>query len=115
MKVFRWLSTIIVLALLVAACTPLSNAGTPGAEQTPAADASPLICPFAIQVAIQGDTNCQTPRSLRVAYGVESLMQRGYWVCIETCSLFTLLSTLFLTLSLYATNAYIPGRLRSVS
>lgn len=47
-------------------------------EQMPAADASPLTCPVAIQVAIQGDTDCQAPRSLRVAYGVESLMQRGY-------------------------------------
>jgi subtilase family serine protease len=89
MKHFRRLSTIIVLALLVAACVPLGNGGsptpgqpgsggTPGAGQTPAADTSPLTCPFDIQVAIQSDNNCQTPRSLRFAYGVEALMQRGY-------------------------------------
>jgi subtilase family serine protease len=81
MKVFRCLSTIIVLALLVAACTPFSNGGASGSSSPTAqgtADASPLTCPFAIQVAVQGDSNCQTPHSLRVAYGVESLMQRGY-------------------------------------
>jgi subtilase family serine protease len=81
MKIFRLLFTIIVLALLVAACTPLSNGGansgsSPTGQAT--ADASPLTCPVDIQVAVQGNTNCQTPRSLRVAYGVESLMQRGY-------------------------------------
>jgi len=84
MKLFRWLSTVIVLSLLVAACTPLGNNGTnsgsskaPTTSQ-PVADGSPLTCPAAIQVAILGNTDCQTPRSLRVAYGVESLMQRGY-------------------------------------
>ena len=84
MKLFRWLSTAIVLALLVAACTPLSNGGTNSGSSTtpttsqPVADGSPLTCPADIQVAILGNTDCQTPRSLRVAYGVESLMQRGY-------------------------------------
>jgi len=84
MKLFRWLSTLIVLSLLVAACTPLGNNGTnSGSSKAPTtsqsvADGSPLTCPAAIQVAILGNTDCQTPRSLRVAYGVESLMQRGY-------------------------------------
>lgn len=81
MKIFRPLFTIIVLAFLVAACTPLSNGGANGGSSPTGqatADASPLTCPVAIQVAVQGNTNCQTPRSLRVAYGVESLMQRGY-------------------------------------
>ena len=81
MKIFRPLFTIIVLALLVTACTPLSNGGANGGSSPTSqatADASPLTCPVDIQVAVQGNTNCQTPRSLRVAYGVESLMQRGY-------------------------------------
>jgi len=84
MKVFRWLSTLIVLALLAAACTPLGNGGTNSGSSTtpttsqPVADGSPLTCPADIQIAILGNTDCQTPRSLRVAYGVESLMQRGY-------------------------------------
>ncbi len=77
MKLVRRLTMIILLALLVTACAPWSSGGTPGVRQTPTADASPLNCPVAIQVAIQGDTDCQTPHSLRVTYGVESLMQRG--------------------------------------
>ena len=77
MRLIRRLITAIMLALLVTACVPLGSAGTSGAGQMPAADPSPLACPFDIQVAIQGDANCQTPHSLRVVYGVESLMQRG--------------------------------------
>lgn len=87
MKIFRRLSTLIVLALLVAACALLSNGGTnngssttgqPGGTPGTVADTSPSTCPFDIQIAVQVDSNCQTPRSLRVAYGVELLMQRGY-------------------------------------
>lgn len=90
MPVFRRLFAVIMLVLLAAACTPLGGGtnsatpsgttttkqggSTPGAGLTPAADTSPLTCP----ADITDDANCQTPRSLRVAYGVESLMQRGY-------------------------------------
>jgi subtilase family serine protease len=82
MKIFRRLSTVIVLALFVTACMPLSNGGTsngsPTASQTPVADTSSLTCPVDILIAVQGTNDCQTPRSLRVAYGVEALMQHGY-------------------------------------
>ena len=78
MKLFRMFFSLILLALLVAACAPSNNGGTSNGTPTTAADASPLTCPFDIQLKIQGDSNCQTPHSLRLAYGVESLMQRGY-------------------------------------
>jgi subtilase family serine protease len=88
-----------MLTLLVAACTPFSTGGganntptpatsatatirptqatttaTPGAALTPVVDTSPLTCPD----SAGGVPDCQTPRSLRIAYGVESLLQRGY-------------------------------------
>ena len=87
MKLLRGLSAVIILALLVTACVPLGSGGTntgsttagqPGGTPGTAPDTSPLTCPFDILIATQGGTDCQTPRSLRVAYGVESLMQRGY-------------------------------------
>ena len=70
-----------MLVLLLSACVPFSinSGGTKNASSTTpsptfAPDLSPLICP----ADIANDANCQTPRSLRVAYGVESLIQRGY-------------------------------------
>lgn len=82
MKLLRRFAVLIILALLVAACAPLSSGGTgqPGTGSTPGAtaDTSPLTCPLDIQIAVQGDSDCQTPRSLRTAYGVESLVQRGH-------------------------------------
>ncbi len=92
MQAIRRLSCIVILALLIAACTPFSTGGdannpptptstgkpaqavTPSGGLTPVADTSPLDCP----ADITDNPNCQTPRSLRMAYGVESLMQRGY-------------------------------------
>ncbi|HEV2582907.1 MAG TPA: S53 family peptidase, partial [Ktedonobacteraceae bacterium] len=58
--------------------TPQASAtAKPGASPTPVVDTSPLTCAANI-LGSHPDANCQTPRSLRVAYGVESLMQRGY-------------------------------------
>src|ERR1700694_6316169 len=45
-----------------------------GSSSAPVVDNSPLLCPAQLAARI----NCQTPRSMRVAYGVESLMQRGF-------------------------------------
>ena len=84
---------VVCLLLVQSACSPFGTSSTgtsaPAATATkatttvgvtpttsplaPVVDNSPLICPA--QVA--SDSNCQTPRSMRVAYGVESLMQRG--------------------------------------
>jgi len=92
MHTFRRLSAVIIFVLLTAACAPIGNGGASGTHaptqgisptQTPTSpggspitvvDTSPLTCPS----TITNDLNCQTPRSLRVAYGVELLMQRGY-------------------------------------
>ncbi len=78
-----------MICLLMAACAPFSASGgtttatattkpsqhiTPPSALTPVADTSPLTCP----ADFAGSANCQTPRSQRLAYGVESLMQRGY-------------------------------------
>src|SRR3989440_11159558 len=64
---------VLLLCALLAACTPLWFSGSADTS-TQAADASPLTCPL----EITSNANCQTPHSLRVAYGVESLMQHGY-------------------------------------
>jgi subtilase family serine protease len=82
-----------VICLLLAACAQGgSSAGTStpavtatqatktvgitptGSSSAPVVDNSPLLCPAQLAASI----NCQTPRSMRVAYGVESLMQRGF-------------------------------------
>src|SRR5690348_17050994 len=93
MQPIRRIIPFFAMILLLASCAQSgsSNAGsstssttptatktaTPGATDNPSApvvDNSPLVCPT--QLADQPD--CQTPRSLRMAYGVESLMQRGF-------------------------------------
>src|SRR6202043_3623073 len=45
-----------------------------GSSSAPGVDNSPLLCPAQLAARI----SCQTPHSMRVAYGVESLMQRGF-------------------------------------
>src|SRR5712691_723450 len=90
----RRVTLLLVVCLLFAACAPFGsdNTGTsaPAATDTkatttigvtptgsslaPAVDNSPLICP----AQLASYSNCQTPRSMRVASGVESLMQRGF-------------------------------------
>ena len=98
MQTTRRLMIVLFLCMLVAACTaqggstgtstptsiptPQTPVGTRSiasatpatGASTPVADVSPLTCP----VEFGNDPNCQTPRSMRIAYGVESLMQRGY-------------------------------------
>src|SRR5690349_14388477 len=87
MQPVRRIIAFFAIILLLAACSQggSSNAGpststatktSAGATATdaPVVDNSPLTCPA--QLADQPD--CQTPRSLRMAYGVESLMQRGF-------------------------------------
>ena len=82
----------LAICLLLAACAQgASSASTStktatGAQAKPAGitptdsapapvvDNSPLLCP----AQLGSSTNCQTPRSMRVAYGVESLMQHGF-------------------------------------
>ncbi|HVB76021.1 MAG TPA: hypothetical protein VNE38_20910 [Ktedonobacteraceae bacterium] len=95
MQPVRRVLPIVVMCVFLAACTtpggsnastttptasvtPKVTATTPAATGSPSTpltvDNSPSICP----AALASNANCQTPRSLRMAYGVESLMQRGY-------------------------------------
>ncbi len=94
MQPMRRVVPFLVVCLLFAACSPFGSGSTgtsaPAATATkatttvgvtpttsplaPVVDNSPLICP----AQLASDSNCQAPRSMRVAYGVESLMQRGF-------------------------------------
>ncbi len=91
MQPARRIMPFLVICLLLAACSQAggnSSTSTPTATATksttpvgvtptgaaPVVDNSPLLCP----VQLGNETNCQTPHSIRVAYGVESLMQRGF-------------------------------------
>lgn len=81
---FRYnLITFIALLVLLAACSPLGGMGNNGSAiptsapiptftstSTPAAD----FCPDQLRT----NRNCYTPRSLRVAYGIEALRQQGF-------------------------------------
>src|SRR6266852_2761908 len=94
MQSMRRVIPFLVVCLLFAACSPFGSGSTGtstsattdtkatttvGVTPTtsplaPVVDNSPLICP----AQLASYSNCQTPRSMRVAYGVESLMQRGF-------------------------------------
>src|SRR5579859_995016 len=91
MQFTRRVLPFVVVCLLLASCAQFgsSNAGpsTPTATKTtsagatatsstsaPTVDNSPLLCPE----QLSNYPDCQTPRSMRMAYGVESLMQHGY-------------------------------------
>jgi subtilase family serine protease len=83
----RGATTITVLCLLLAACGPLGGLGggstTPTAvptratPQTPSAtpnNATANTCPQ----QLASFQHCQTPHSMRVAYGIESLIEHGF-------------------------------------
>src|SRR2546430_13517410 len=78
------LPVLILLLFLISACAPLggsSNAGgstpvpktTVQPSQTPASTIND-VCP----PELSASPNCQTPRTMQVAYGVESLIARGF-------------------------------------
>src|SRR5260370_22998983 len=94
MQPMRRVVPFLVVCLLFAACAPFGSGSTgtsaPAATASkatstvgvtptsstlaPVVDNSPLIC----LAQLASYNNCQTPRSMRVAYGVEPLMQRGF-------------------------------------
>src|SRR5690242_14041381 len=93
MQFTRRLLPFVVVCLLLASCslpesnnagsssstptdtkTPTTGATTTGSPSAPVVDNSPLVCP----AQLGNYPDCQTPRSMRMAYGVESLMQRGF-------------------------------------
>ena len=71
-----------ILCLLLAACSPLGGIG--GGSTTPTTvipTHAPTLPPGATKdtcPASLSQSSCQTPHSLRVAYGVESLVEHGF-------------------------------------
>ena len=72
-----------ILCLLLAACNPLGGAG--GGSTTPTTvipTQAPTLPPGATTDTcpspLSQSSSCQTPHSLRVAYGVESLVEHGF-------------------------------------
>ncbi len=68
---------LIVLFLMTACSTPIGNGNTSQINEKPTA-LPPLtnmdVCPKKLELP----GTCQTPRALRVAYGIESLYEKGY-------------------------------------
>ena len=84
-----WSLPVLVLALLlISACAPLtgnnnSGSATPIPQKPTQPQIDPTLTPGNTAadfcpVDLSASPNCQTPRSLRVAYGVQSLTQRGF-------------------------------------
>jgi subtilase family serine protease len=78
MHVPRRLFAFLVLLLLLSACAPLGGTSSgQGVASSPTQKATPTsttlaVCPASLS------TDCRTPYDLRVAYSVQSLLERGY-------------------------------------
>src|SRR6266851_4180684 len=78
MHVPRRLFAFLVLLLLLSACAPLGGTSSgQGVAPSPTQKATPTsttlaVCPASLS------TDCRTPYDLRVAYSVQSLLERGY-------------------------------------
>jgi subtilase family serine protease len=81
MRTSRRLPAILVTLLLLAACAPLSSSNTDG-KVKPALTTVPVQSPTSTAIAACpaeiGPDGCRTPYDLRVAYGVQSLIERGF-------------------------------------
>ena len=84
MHVTRRLFAFLAMLLLLSACAPLgSNSSDPGVVQSPTRNATTTINPaptsnaLAVCPASLG-TDCRTPYDMRVAYSVQSLLERGF-------------------------------------
>src|SRR2546422_7339542 len=75
MHISRRLLALLATLLLVSACAPYNSGVTTATPTVPAQ--SPTSTAIAICPAQLGPT-CRTPYDLRVAYGVQSLIQRGF-------------------------------------
>src|SRR5438309_274786 len=79
-----WSLPVLILLLFLPACAPLggnSNAG--GSTPVPKTTVNPSQTPDssindACPPDLSASANCQTPHTMRVAYGVESLIARGF-------------------------------------
>ncbi len=75
MHISRRLLALLATLLLLSACAPYNSGVTTATPTVPAQ--SPTSTAIAICPAQLGPT-CRTPYDLRVAYGVQSLIQRGF-------------------------------------
>src|SRR5579859_1071033 len=81
----RRLISLLALLILLSACAPLGIANTSaGVAPTPTQKATPTFRPTPTSTAISvcpvdiGPDSCRTPYDLRVAYSVQSLIERGF-------------------------------------
>src|SRR6266516_561783 len=84
MHVPRRLLPFLAIALLLSACAPLGSSNSdPVASSAPTQKATTTISPSPTSTAIAVcpaslGTNCRTPYDMRVAYSVQSLLERGF-------------------------------------
>src|SRR5260221_13507012 len=76
MHTSRRLLALLATMLLLSACSPYNPGVTTATPTVPAQ--SPTSTAIAICPAQLGPGSCRTPYDLRVAYGVQSLIQRGF-------------------------------------
>jgi subtilase family serine protease len=81
MHTFRRLAAILVTLLVLSACAPLGSSNNDG-KLRPAGTRLPVQSPTSTAIAAcpveLGPGVCRTPHDLRVAYGVQSLIERGF-------------------------------------
>lgn len=81
MHTFRRLPAILVALVLLSACAPLGSSTNDG-KLSPALTRAPVQSPTSTAIAAcpaeLGADACRTPYDLRVAYGVQSLIERGF-------------------------------------
>ena len=86
MHISRRILPIVAIALLLSACAPFSSSSQdPNASSAPAQKATKVVSPAATPTSaaiaacpVPQDTGCITPYDMRVAYGVQSLLEKGY-------------------------------------
>ena len=84
MYAFRRLFALIAILLLLPACAPFGSNGINGGAQDPTHKATATVRPSPTSTAIAacpaeiGPDVCRTPYDMRVAYGVQSLIERGF-------------------------------------
>lgn len=84
MHILRRLFALLATLLLLSACAPLGNVNTdPGVAPNPTQKATHTVRPTPTSTAIavcpaDTGTECRTPYDMRVAYSVQSLIERGF-------------------------------------
>src|SRR6266702_1115058 len=80
----RRIFALLAILLLLSSCAPLGNGSTstgvtptPTQKPTPAVQSTPTSSAIAVCPAELG-TDCRTPYDMRVAYSVQSLLDRGF-------------------------------------